>query len=215
MRRLRFSVAFLMVVSAIIALDMAVMRSLMRDAPGSNQTLYLVPIDGTHWMDFAALSLGVLPMASLLLLVAIFQMPKVWRTGTVAGFWLGFATFGSFSLFLFVIISSLSPAAIQNYLMMIEGPIVAPIYGSIGNEPAEWLVERGRFGDGRDPAGASGTAARYSRRMAARTSRQGDCHRADRQGGVAAAASFGRSGRRLNSGEGRRGDTFYHHREGR
>ncbi len=141
MRRLRFSVAFLMVVSAIIALDMAVMRSLMRDAPGSNQTLYLVPIDGTTSIPFATLALGVLPMASLILLVAIFQMPKVWRTGTVAGFWLGFATFGSFSLFLFVIISSLSPAAIQNYLMMIEGPIVAPIYGSIGNEPAEWLVD--------------------------------------------------------------------------
>ena len=68
MRRLRFSVVFLMMVSAVAALDMAVMRSLFRHATGTNQTLYLVPIDGTHSIPFATLALGVLPMASLLVL---------------------------------------------------------------------------------------------------------------------------------------------------
>ena len=84
MRFLRFPLVFLMAVLALVALDIAVIRSLLREAPGSNQTLYLVPIDGATWLSFAALALGVLPMASLLVLNAMFQVPKIRRSGTVS-----------------------------------------------------------------------------------------------------------------------------------
>ena len=73
MGRPRFPLILLMAASAVLALDMAVIRSLNRPIPGSNGLLYLVPIDGTSWMPFSALAYGVLPMASLLVLVAASQ----------------------------------------------------------------------------------------------------------------------------------------------
>jgi hypothetical protein len=141
MRRLRFSVVFLMMVSAVTALDIAVMRSLFRHATGSNQTLYLVPIDGTNSIPFATLALGVLPMASLLVLAVIFQVPKIRRTGTVSGFWLGFETFGWLAVFLFMAGASLSPGAVQTYLIMVAGPVLSPLFGFMGNESVQLLAD--------------------------------------------------------------------------
>jgi hypothetical protein len=141
MRHVRFSVGFLMVVAAVIALDIAVMRSLFRDAPGSNQTLYLVPIDGTTSMPFGTFALGVLPMASLLLLVAFFHLPTFWRTGYVSSFWLGFATSGALSVLLFMIISALSPAATHKYLVVVSARLITPMIGMMGDEPAQWLAD--------------------------------------------------------------------------
>jgi hypothetical protein len=139
MKHLRFSVAFLMAVAAVIALDVAVMRSLFRDAPGSNQIQYLVPIDGTTWIPFGTLAIGVLPVAGLLLLVAIFQLPKIWRTGKVSSFWLGFAISGSLAMFVFMIVSSLSPGATQRYLVVVGGRLITPMASMMGNEPPQWL----------------------------------------------------------------------------
>jgi len=130
-----------MAVVATLALDMAVMRSLFRCAPGSNQTLYLVPIDGITWLPFGTLALGVLPMASLLVLTAIFQLPKIRRAGRVSGYWLGFEIFGWFSVFLFMIIASFSPAAIQSYLIMIARLVLSPMLRLLGNEPAQRLTD--------------------------------------------------------------------------
>ncbi len=45
MKRLRLSLVVLMGIVAIIALDIAVIQSLLRNDPGSNQTLYLVKIN--------------------------------------------------------------------------------------------------------------------------------------------------------------------------
>ncbi len=140
MRFLRFPLVFLMAVLAFVALDIAVIRSLLREAPGSNQTLYLVPIDGATWLSFAALALGVLPMASLLVLNAMFQVPKIRRSGTVSAFWLGFEIFGWFSVFLFMVVSSFSPAAIQNYLTAVGRLVGSQLLGLMGDEPASWLI---------------------------------------------------------------------------
>lgn len=137
----RFPVAFLMVVSAILAVDLAVMRSLLRHHPGSNQMVFLVPIDGTTWIPFAALALGVLPMASLLVLTAAFQVPKVRRTRTVSGFWLGFEVAGWFSVFLYMISSSLSPGATQTYLFTAAAPVGPLFLQLMGNEPSTWLLD--------------------------------------------------------------------------
>jgi hypothetical protein len=141
MGHVRFSVGFLMVVTAVISLDVAVMRSLYGAAPGSNQTLYLVPIDGTTSIPFGTFALGVLPMASLLLLVALFHVPTIWRKGYVSSFWLGFATSGALSVLLFMIISSLSPAATQKYLVVVSARLITPMIGMMGDEPAQWLVD--------------------------------------------------------------------------
>ena len=141
MTHLRFSVALLMAVAAVIALDVAVMRSLFRDAPGSNQIQYLVPIDGTTWIPFGTLAIGVLPVAGLLLLVAIFQLPKIWRTGKVSSFWLGFAISGSLAMFVFMIVSSCCrqapPSGIWSWLVVCRP--ITPMAGMMGNEPPQWL----------------------------------------------------------------------------
>ena len=140
MKRLRISVVFLMMVSAVITLDMAVMRSLFRRATGSSQTLYLVPIDGTHSIPFATLARRPAhgePACAR----RYSEVPKIRRTGTVSGFWLGFETFGWLAVFLFMAGASLSPAAVQKYLIMVAGPVLSPLFGSMGNELLQSLAD--------------------------------------------------------------------------
>jgi hypothetical protein len=48
MKRWQCSIGLLAAILAVLALDLAVIRSLTRCQPGSNQWLYLVPIDGTR-----------------------------------------------------------------------------------------------------------------------------------------------------------------------
>ncbi len=141
MRRLRFSMIHLMAVLAVLALDMAVIRSLNRYIPGSNGLLYLVPIDGIKWIPFATFALGVLPMASLLVLVTISQLMAIRGTGDVSPSCFGFLAFGCLSIFLFMCGASLSPPALQDCLLRITGVINPAILAVNGNKPT-WLLER-------------------------------------------------------------------------
>jgi hypothetical protein len=142
MGRRGFSILNLSIVLAVLALDMAVLRSLLRAQPGSTNThLYLVPIDGTHALLFATFALGVLPMASLLVPATIFQAMSTRRSGTASARSVGFTTFGWLSVFLFMSVASLSPPGIQNYLLAFSEVYSPAINAVIGDNPASWLVE--------------------------------------------------------------------------
>ncbi len=132
MGRLRFSLIHLIAAVAVLALDMAVSRSLNRRIPGSTGLLYLVPIDGTRWIPFSAFAYGVLPMASLLVLVAASQLTAIRATGNVSPRPFGFIAFGGLSVFLFLCMASLSPPAVQEYLLAISGTIRPAIRPAIG-----------------------------------------------------------------------------------
>jgi hypothetical protein len=142
MVRRGFSILDSSILLAILALDMAVLRSLLRAQPGSTNThLYLVPIDATHSLLFATFALGVLPMASLLVPATIAQAMSTRRSGVASACSVGFTTFGWLSVFLFMSVASLSPPGIQSYLLAISGVFSPAIHAVIGDNPASWLVE--------------------------------------------------------------------------
>lgn len=142
MGRPRFSTLNLSIVLALLALDMAVLRSLLRTQPGSTNThLYLVPIDGTHSLLFATFALGVLPMASLLVPATIFQAMSTRRSGAASARSVGFTAFGWLSVFFFMSVASLSPSGVQSYLLAVSKVFSPAISAVIGDNPASWLVE--------------------------------------------------------------------------
>jgi hypothetical protein len=139
MTRLRCSIVQMAALLAVLALDMAVIRSLARTIPGSNQLLYLIPIDGTHWLPFLTLALGVLPMASVLVLATTSHVLAFRRGGTVSAYWIGFMAFGWLSVSLFVAVAALSPPAVQGYLIWVGERIGPAIVAVLGDDQPEWL----------------------------------------------------------------------------
>jgi hypothetical protein len=142
MKRLQCSIGLLAAILAVLALDLAVIRSLTRCQPGSSNTwLYLVPIDGTRWVTFLTFSVGVLPMASVLVLATISHALTIRRGGTVSTRWIGFVAFGWLSVFLFMVVAALSPPAIDEYLFR-SGNLIAPaVIAALGESPPDWLVD--------------------------------------------------------------------------
>jgi len=142
MRRLRCSLGLLAVITAVLALDMAVVRSLARtNPPGSNQLLYMVPVDGTHSLAFVGLTLGVLPMTTVLVPATVSHAWTIRRGGTVSTYWFGFVAFGWLSVFLFMAISALSPPAMYGYVEWTASLISPAITVVIGDSPPNWLAE--------------------------------------------------------------------------
>jgi hypothetical protein len=141
MRRLQCSLGLLAAILAVLALDLAVIRSLTRtNAPGSNQWLYMVPVDGTHYLSFVGFALGVLPMTTVLVPVTLSHAWTIRRGGAVSTFWFGFVAFGWLSVFLFMAISALSPPAMYGYCEW-TGKLISPVaMVIIGNSPPERLV---------------------------------------------------------------------------
>jgi hypothetical protein len=142
MPRLRCSLGLLAAIVAVLALDLAVIRSLTRtSAPGSNQWLYMVPVDGTHWLSFVGIALGVLPMATVLVPLTISHAWTIRRGSPVSTFWFGFVAFGWLSVFLFMVIADLSPPAIHGYLGW-SGSLISPaITVFLGDSPPELLLQ--------------------------------------------------------------------------
>ncbi len=140
MRSIRFSIGALAMLVVVLALDLAVIRSLVRpSSPGSNQMLYLVPITSTSTLAFLAFALGVLPMASVLVPATLSQAWTIRRRGTVSPFGFGFVAFGWVAVFLFMAIAAVSPPAINEYFSWSAsrlGPAVAAV---IGNDGPSWL----------------------------------------------------------------------------
>jgi hypothetical protein len=141
MRRWRCSIGFLAAVLAVLALDLAVIKSLARGTDSNPiQWLYLVPIGVGRAVTFLGLALGVLPMASVLVLATTSQVLTIRRGGTISAFGFGFLAFGWLSVFLYMAIAALSPPAIDHYIQWCGGLVGPAVIRIIGDNPPEWLL---------------------------------------------------------------------------
>jgi hypothetical protein len=139
MRRVRIPIAAVMAGVALFAVDGAIVRSLL----ASDSVITVSP---TTALDLACFAFGVLPMATVLLLVALVQVARCLRSGEPASFFVGFEVLGWASVFLFIVISALSPPLIGAYTdatAKATGPFFKP-YG-LEHAPA-WVVGTLEFG---------------------------------------------------------------------
>ena len=199
MRHLRVSLVWLMEVVAIVALDIAVMYAASYATPRARTKLSTSSRLTAHTrLHSLASPSAFCPWEACLYLRRSSRCREFVHAGTVSGFWLGFEIFGWFSVFLFMIISSFSAAAIHNYLIVIGGLVASGMFGWMDNAPIPWMNYVVEFQLGTLLLVLPELLRRFSRRLVARTCVYGDCERAGRRGDASAAARFGRSGRRLN-----------------
>jgi hypothetical protein len=119
MKSARFPIAGLMAVVAAIAINLTVMRSFNESKPDSLAHLF-----------FAC---GVMPIASVLFLVALFSAPSLVRGGRFSPFALGFEAFGCVAVFAFVAIYSIAPSALMAFIELIGArtrPVLQPLVQS-------------------------------------------------------------------------------------
>ena len=122
MKRPRFPIAGLMAAVAAVAINLAVIRSFDETKTDSLPHLF-----------FAC---GVMPMASVLFLVALFSAPNLMRGGRFSPFVLGFEAFGSVAVFAFVTVYSIAPSAplvFAEWIGTWTRPVLEPLFrGSPG-----------------------------------------------------------------------------------
>jgi hypothetical protein len=129
MRRIQLSMKQLSVVAAVLAVDFAVIRSLLRVTPGSNQIAYFVMIDPTHSITVLALALGILPMGTLLVPVTVAELLAIRRGNAATSRHSGFVACGWLVVAAYVTLAALSPPAIGRYIGAVGqllGPILTP-----------------------------------------------------------------------------------------
>ena len=148
MAKLRIPLVALMGAVAIIALDMAIFSSLYRSNP------FLVLSPGVHVQLFV-FAFGVLPLASLLIFVALVRLPHIVLRRVDAPFFFGFEVFGWGTIFLFILIAALSPKSVAAYfesMFRVADLILVPLARSFNSQAKrplwldmvlEWIFEAG------------------------------------------------------------------------
>jgi hypothetical protein len=119
----------LIIIAAVLAVDCALIRSLLRVTPGSNQIAYLVVIDPTHAITVLGLALGVLPMGTLLVPATIAELFAIRRGNATTSGRSGFVACGWLVVAAYVTLAALSPPAIGRYIGEVGqllGPILNP-----------------------------------------------------------------------------------------
>jgi hypothetical protein len=124
MKRTRFPIAGLMAFVAAIALNLAVVRSF-----DPTQT------DPLPHLFFAC---GVMPMASILFLVALFSAPSLLRGGRFSSFALGFEALGCAAVFAFVTIYSITPSELLTFTEW-TGQWTRPVLIPLFEGSPEWV----------------------------------------------------------------------------
>jgi hypothetical protein len=138
MARLRVPIAGLMAAVVIVALDAAMIRSLL----SSN---FNIPTSATTSLDIVVFAFGVLPMASLLIFLALVRLPKLLRRGGSASFFFGFEVFGWAAVFLFILGSALSPSAVAGYANSIASLFAPALKPHVEHAP-DWFLAILEFG---------------------------------------------------------------------
>ncbi len=122
----RISIAVLMVIVVIIAVDIATIRELMH----SNWQITVKTMAITT-IGIVVFALGVLPMASLLAIAAVIGFPKRSRGGVISSRLLGFQLFGWASVALFIILSVISTSSVITHVEVIVLTILPLLAGAI------------------------------------------------------------------------------------
>ncbi len=117
MNSARFPIAGLMAVVAAIAINLTVLRSFNESQP-----------DFLGHLFFAC---GVMPMASVLFLIALFSTPSLLRGNRFSSFALGFEAFGWLAVFAFVTVYSVAPSALlasTEWIGARTRPVLEPLF---------------------------------------------------------------------------------------
>ncbi len=124
---LRVSLSSLMAAVVVIAGDAAIIRALYRSQGTGIPALFQAR---------ALLVLGILPLASLLILMALVVVPKLIRTGSRSAFFWGFEVGGWAALVGFVLLSALFPAQVGAYLELGMEPFRRIIVWFVSQTPS-------------------------------------------------------------------------------
>jgi hypothetical protein len=114
MKRANFSIAGVMMAVVVVAINLAVWRSIDLTSGA----------DGLSHFFFAC---GVMPMASLLILVALNSAPTLMREGRVSPFVVGFEALGWAAVFGFITCYSVVPSALLAYAELF-GQYTRPVF---------------------------------------------------------------------------------------
>jgi hypothetical protein len=125
MKRSRFRIAGLMAVVGAVAINLVVMRSFDESKSDSLPHLF-----------FAC---GVMPMASLLILVALTSAPSLMRGGRLSPFVLGFEATGLLVVFAFVTCYSLAPSILLDCIERI-GVYTRPVFNRYFTDPSRGVA---------------------------------------------------------------------------
>jgi hypothetical protein len=141
MKRPRISLGLLMAVVVLVAVDFAAIRSLLTSnvsiqiaiparSPAGNVIQSVSPI---------VFALGVIPMATVLLLCALMGLPGLFRDGTSSSFLFGFEVFGWASVFVFIACCALATSLVDAYFRILVSKIEPAFIACLAGAP-EWLV---------------------------------------------------------------------------
>jgi hypothetical protein len=119
MKRVRFPTAVLMAVTAIVAVDLALIRA------GGEASRCWAPTDGAGNVPVSIVF--ALPMITALVVGLVFMIREVLRRGETGAFLLGFEVFGSAGVFLLVLAASLFERRVIGYLDICLGPVAAVV----------------------------------------------------------------------------------------
>ncbi len=133
MKRLRFPIAGMMGAVVAVAINLAVMRSFDENKP-----------DALPHLFFAC---GVMPMASLLVLVGLAAVPNLMRGGRLSPFAFGFETLGWLSVFVFVTVYSITPATLLAFTEW-TGTWTRPVFIPLLEHSARWVQISAELGFG-------------------------------------------------------------------
>ncbi len=137
MAQLRIPLAGMMAGVVIIAVDAGIIRSLI----ASTRVIAITP---TTNFDLAGFALGVLPLASVLLFTGVLRLSALLRKGGGGSYFFGFQVFGWVAVFLFILISALSPTLVVDYLGFISTGFVPFLRPLIQTAP-EWFLAAFEF----------------------------------------------------------------------
>ncbi len=132
MKRLRFSIARLMVIVVAIAIDLAVIRAFDVSNPNSLPSLFFIS--------------GVMPMATTLFVIAIVSARRILRGDWLAPFVVGYEAFGWLAVFAFVTLYSIAPSAILDFVSNQIGFRTRPSLAPLLDGKPEWVGMLVEFG---------------------------------------------------------------------
>ena len=124
MKRRAVSIAALMAAVAAVAVNVAVWRSITGNQSNSQSAFFY--------------ACGVLPLASLLILVGSFSVPSVLRGSPLSPFIFGFEAVGGLVVFAFISWYSIATDAVIGCVSVIAAPIQPSVMSYLQNAP-DWV----------------------------------------------------------------------------
>ena len=135
MKRFRLSIFNVMSLTAIAAVDFALIKAAMAS------TVVIGGASTTFSIALIAFVLGILPLASLLIFLGIVLLPRRMRSKTPSSFLAGFETFGWAAISLFVILAMFTPDWLTYYGMTVGSSVPPKLESWLRTAPLGWMID--------------------------------------------------------------------------